>query len=120
MRALVGPSLVDTVEPAYAYVSSGPADREARLRGARLHLRPAPGLSRESIQRSLECHQAHVVLGASPRVDADPYVLPGVWLDIGADSEDDGFVVTVQTSSFDDAKSVLQRARLFVKKTKNP
>jgi hypothetical protein len=113
IRTVVTPSLVETVEPAYSYVSSGSADREARLRGARIHLRPAPALSRESIRRSLECHQAHVVLGTAPARDADPYFSPGVWLDIDADSEGDGFVVAVETNAFDNAKDVLRRARLF-------
>src|SRR5579859_3083345 len=53
---LLSPAIVDSVEPAYAYVQSGPADRQARLRGARIRLRPIGGLSRESIDRSLECH----------------------------------------------------------------
>jgi hypothetical protein len=110
---VVAPSLVETVEPAYSYVSSGPADREARLRGAHIHLRPAPGVSRESLQRSLECHQAHVLLGTAPARDADPYFSPGVWLDIDADSEGDGFIVAVQTNDLDQAKDVLRRARLF-------
>jgi hypothetical protein len=113
VRPLASPSVVEAVEPAYAYVSSGPADREPRLHGARIHLRPVAGLSRETIQRSLECHQAHVVLGTAPMRDEDPYVLPGAWLDIDASSEGDGFMVAVQANTIDDAKRVLRRARLF-------
>jgi hypothetical protein len=44
-------------------VQSGPGDREARLRGARIHVAPLPGLSRESIARALECHESRAVLG---------------------------------------------------------
>jgi len=113
VRTLASPSVVEMVEPAYAYVSSGPTDREPRLHGARISLRPVAGLSRETIQRSLECHQAHVVLGTAPMRDEDPYVLPGAWLDLDVSSEGDGFVVAVQASTIDDAKRVLQRARLF-------
>jgi hypothetical protein len=114
LRSLVIPSLVETVEPAYVYVPSGSSDRELRLRGARLHLRPVAAMSRESLQRSLECHQAHVVLGTAPAHDEDPYSLPGVWLHIDADSDGDGFVVAVRTDALPDAKDVLQRARRFV------
>src|ERR1700722_6557728 len=61
---LLSPSLVDYVEP--AYTQSGPGDREERLRGSRVHLRPIAALSRESIARSLECHESRVVLGTTP------------------------------------------------------
>jgi hypothetical protein len=105
---------VESVEPAYSYVKSGPNDRDPRLRGARLHVRPLPGLSRESMQRTLECHQANVTLHASEVRDEDPYVLPGRWVDIDVDSEGDGFVVAVQTESFDDARRILERGRRFV------
>lgn len=113
IRPLLVPTAVETVEPAYAYISSGSAEREARLRGARLHLRPGPAMSRESLQRSLECHQAHVVLGAALARAEDPYILPGVWLDIDAQSEGDGFVVTVQAVGLPNAQEVLARARRF-------
>jgi hypothetical protein len=54
-----------------------------------------------------------VVLGAALARDEDPYVLPGVWLDIDAESEGDGFVVTVQTDALPIAEGVLERARRF-------
>jgi hypothetical protein len=71
-------------------------------------------MGRESLQRGLECHQAHVVLGTASARDQDPYVLPGAWLQIDADSEGDGFVVAVRTDVLPDAKDVLQRARRFL------
>ncbi len=107
------PALVESVEPAYSFVASGPVDRQARLRGARLHLRPTTGLSRESLQRSLECHEGNVLLGRASELVDDPFVLPDVWLDILAESEGDGYVVTVRTESLDDARRVLDRARRF-------
>ncbi len=110
---LLSPAAVDSVEPAYSYVKSGPNDREARLRGARIHVKPLAGLSRESMARTLECHEARVTLGkAEARVD-DPYVLPGTWLDLDVDSEGDGFVVQVRTDVTDPARRVLERAQRF-------
>lgn len=107
-------SVIESVEPAYSHVSSGPGDREARLRGARIHVRPLPGLSRESLQRDLECHEARVTLGTAQAVADDPYVLPDRWLDIDVDSEGDGFVALVRVDAFEDARAVLARARRFV------
>lgn len=105
---------IESVQPFYTYVASSATMREARLRGARISLRPAPELSRESLQRALECHQTRVVLGGQPEVPDDPYVLPGAWLDIAVASTGDGFVVDVQADTFNDAKRVLERARRFV------
>jgi hypothetical protein len=110
---VVSARIIDSVEPAYSYVHSGAGSREARLCGARIHVRPLPGLSRESLQRGLECHQAAVALGMSPAQADDPYVLPDKWLDIDVDSEGDGFVAQPRIDAFEDAKEVLARARRF-------
>jgi hypothetical protein len=112
---VASPGVIDSVEPAYSYVAAGPADHETHLRGARIHLRPLPAASRESFQRSLECHQAHVTLGATQALTNDPYVLPGRWVDIDVDSEGDGFVALVRVDHLDDAKEVLDRARRFAR-----
>jgi hypothetical protein len=108
---LLSPSLVDAVEP--AYTQSGPGDREQRLRGSRIHLRPIVGLSRESITRSLECHESRVVLGTTPALPNDPYALPGRWLDIDVDSDKDGFVVQMGSDDLPTARDALSRARRF-------
>jgi hypothetical protein len=106
-------SSIDSVEPDYSYVKSGSNDHEARLRGARIHIKPLAGLSREAIGRILECHQSYVTLGATPPRADDPYVLDGTWLDISVDSEADGFAVEVRADSFDAARRILGRARRF-------
>jgi hypothetical protein len=110
--ALLSPSAVDGVEPAYSYVQSG-NDRRANLAGARIHVRPLPGVSPEGLMRDLECHEARVVLeGGRPRED-DPYVLPGQWVDLEVSSERDGFVVLARVTSIADARVVLDRAKRF-------
>jgi hypothetical protein len=110
---LLRPSGIDAVEPAYSYVLGGPNGREARMRGAKLHVKPAEGLTREIIARGLECHEANVVLGRGRELENDPYVLPRRWLDIDDESERSGFAVLVQTNDIDDAKAALARARTF-------
>jgi hypothetical protein len=109
---LLSPSLVDFVEP--AYTESGPGDRAERLRGVRIHLRPIASLSRESIARSLECHESRAVLGVvpSPIVD-DPYAIAGRWLDIDVDSDKDGFVVQMGSDDLPTAREALARAKRF-------
>jgi hypothetical protein len=113
---LLSASAVDSVEPSYSHVQSGPGDREARLRGARIHVRPLPGFSPESMARTLECHESRVVLGAAAPAADDPYSLSGHWLDIDVTSTGDGFVVRVEPqerAASDAAREILARARRF-------
>jgi hypothetical protein len=110
---LLSSTAIDSVEPGYFHVQSGPGDRQARLSGARIHLRPIASMSRESIARSLECHESRVILAtAQPPVD-DPYALAGRWLDIDVDSDKDGFVVQVGSDDLPTARDVLERAKRF-------
>jgi hypothetical protein len=109
---LYSPEVVDRVDPAYSYVASG-SDRRANLSGAAVHVRPLPGLSPETMTRSLECHQASIILGSAPASEDDPYVLPGRWLDLDVSSEGDGFVAYARINSIPDAREVLDRARRF-------
>jgi hypothetical protein len=111
--SLLSPGAVDSVEPAISHVQSGPMDPEARLRGARIHVRPLAGLAKESLQRTLECHEAAVALGTTPPLEDDPYILPSQWLDIDVDSEGDGFVVSVRTDDIATARQVLERAKHY-------
>jgi len=120
MAPLLSPDFVDAVRPEYATVPSGPAEREARLRGARIRLRPIPGMSSESLTRSVECHQARVALGEVPAGVNDPYVLPGRWVDLDAASAHDSFVIVVSGDDFEDAREILDRARRFVGQAATP
>jgi hypothetical protein len=114
IATLLHPPGIDSVEPAYAYVLGGPNGREARLRGAKIHVKPAAGLTREIVARDLECRESNIILGRALPLENDPYVLPQRWVDIDVESEKAGFAVLVQTNDIDDAKAVLARARLFV------
>jgi hypothetical protein len=110
---MLSPNAIDSVEVAYSYVQSGPVSREARFRGAHIHVKPLPGFSREALTRGIECHEARVLLGEiGPRVD-DPYAVAEHWLDIDVDSEGDGFAVLVRTDEMETARLVYQRAQRF-------
>ena len=113
VAALLSPTAIESVEPAYSYVYGGSNGREAHLRGARIHVRPLPGLSRELVARSLECHEARATLGLATTRTDDPYVLADRWLTIDVDSEGDGFVILVRADDREDARRVLERAGRF-------
>ena len=110
---MLAPSAIDAVEPSYSYVKSGPVDREARLRGARIRIKPLPGFSKETLARSVECHQARVVLGEATSSFDDPYVLPGTWLDVDVESEGDGFAILMRSDAPDASRGALDRARRY-------
>jgi hypothetical protein len=106
------PDSIEAVEPALSYVQTG-NDRRANLRGARIHVRPQPGQTAETMARSLECHQTRATLGLVQPLADDPYVLPGRWLDTDTESKGDEFIVLVRCDAIDDARRVLERARRF-------
>jgi hypothetical protein len=110
---LLSPVAIDSVEPAYAHVQSGPSFYQARMRGARIHMRPIATQSRESIARSLECHQSRVVLGTIQGAVDDPYALSGRWLDQDVDSAKDGFIVQIGSDDMSTAREVLDRAKRY-------
>jgi hypothetical protein len=116
---LLSPDSVDSVEPAYSYVQSG-NDRRPNLRGARIQIKPLPGLALQSMTRTLECHQAAVILRGEASPADDPYVLPGRWVDFDVSSADDGFVILARVISIEDARLVLARAKRFAASASRP
>jgi hypothetical protein len=108
---MLSPALVEGVDPAYAHVASG--NPITRLRGALLHVRPDPTLSPESLERTLQCHEARVTMGIAKELADDPFVMAGTWLDIKTASVGYGFVVTIEVDDFESARQVLERARRF-------
>ncbi|HEY8072589.1 MAG TPA: hypothetical protein VIF62_00725, partial [Labilithrix sp.] len=106
-------SVVEQVEPSYARIPGGPNANEFRLRGVRIHLRPMPGATRETLVRALECHEALVVLGRVAAASDDPYAVPGRWLSIDVTSVGDGFVALVESDDHEAAAEALERAKRF-------
>ncbi len=110
---MTNPASIAAVEPVYGYALGGPNGRQARLRGAKLHLSSEAGLTKEAIRRTLQCHQARVLLGMSTPQLNDPYALPDQWVDIAVNTGDDGWLVEVASDETDDARTILDRARQY-------
>jgi hypothetical protein len=110
LSLLIPDNAVDSVAPAYSHVVDPPADH---LRGAQIHVRPLPGVSKESLTRALECHEASVVLGNARSLENDPFTMPERWVDIDVDSDGDSFVVRTRVDAFPDAQKVLVRAKNY-------
>jgi hypothetical protein len=110
---LLAPAMVEKVEPAddQVLVNRKTQQWAARPGGARLSIRPAPGLTREWLARALECHAARVTAGRIAIAPDDPYGLPSRPVTIEVTSSADGFAVLVRSDSMDDAKAILDRAQ---------
>jgi hypothetical protein len=109
---LFGPDVVEGVAPFYLYVNSA-NNREARLHGAEIRLRPLPGMTPELVGHDLMCHSAQVVLGHAQSWPNDPYWLPDGWVKISVRSDDSSFVVALDGEDIEEAKEILARAKAF-------
>jgi hypothetical protein len=110
---IFGDADVESVEPLYAYVQTS-GNREARLLGAELKLRPLPGFTPELVAHVLACRSAELVLGRVQSGTNDPYWLPDGWVKIGVRSDDGSFVVALEGEDIVEAREILARARAFV------
>jgi sterol desaturase/sphingolipid hydroxylase (fatty acid hydroxylase superfamily) len=112
---LLKPRGLESVETYHKEILGGGLD--PKVRGARIRVRPADGLTTAGIQRGLECHQAHVLMGRWQAQPNDPWVLPHKWVDFDVDTgENGGFIVRVESDDEEDAKAVVTRAHAFIGK----
>jgi hypothetical protein len=104
---------IDRVEPFYSSVPSR-SGYDQHFLGAKLRIRPTPGMTSELLERMLRCHAARQTLAANAGVTNDPYVLPDGWVKIRVESEDASFIVKLTSHDHAAAKQILARARSFV------
>lgn len=101
------------VDRVYTHVLTGNT-AEDRAAGARLTVRPPPGVSAEQMTRVLQCHSARVLLGQIASQDPnDPYALPDQWVDIAVQPENGNFAITIHADSVRDNLAVYGRANHY-------
>ncbi len=100
---------VDAVEPHYVRRPSK-SGHDTHLMGARLRLRPVAGVTPELLERALRCHQARATLHEITAADDDPWVLPGVWMDITVEGHGSELLATVASDRGGEARAILARA----------
>ncbi len=112
--ALVRSTKVLSVEPLYSHIMTA-NNVEMRVDGAKMLVRPPPGVSAEQMTRILQCHGARVLLGQVNRdaVRSDPYWLPDSWVSIKVTPEQGNFAVTLSTETIRDGLAVLGRANHY-------
>jgi len=111
---LYGAGIVQSVAPLYEYAAGGPNDREARLWGAELQVRPLEGVTMEFLARTLMCRSAQLTLGRATPASNEPYFLPDGWLTLSVRSGAGTFVVSLASSDPAHGREILERARAFV------
>jgi hypothetical protein len=101
-------------EPLYSRVHTNGND-EDRVSGAKLLIRPPPGISADRLGLVLQCHSARALLGQvdKSQVPDDPYWLPDAWVDIDVTPEAGNFAVTLRADSVSRNLQVLNRATAF-------
>ncbi len=100
---------LDTVEPLYVRRPSK-SGHDTHLMGARLRLRPVAGVTPQLLERALRCHQARAALADIPVTERDPWVLPGVWMNIEVQGDGAELVASVSSDRGDEARAILARA----------
>jgi hypothetical protein len=110
---LYGADLVAKVEPYYRYVMGGPSGGDSHLAGARLELRPLPGVTEELLERGLMCRSAQIMLGHAQAGANEPYAFTDSWVKIDVGPGRGAFVVTLAAEDPARARELLDRARAF-------
>jgi hypothetical protein len=108
---------VESVAPLLFFVQTG-NNREARLAGAELRLRPLPSMTPDLLAYSLSCRSAQLVLGRVQGAENEPYWLPDGWVKISARSDDGALVVALEGEDFPQSKEILARAQAFAASAK--
>ncbi len=96
---------ITRVEPYEVTESNGKQSR-TYVRGAIVELQPAPGVTRELLQRLVENHVAY--LQSTGATSNSPLAVAGATAAVS--STGDGFAVTVMSKDSDAAKEILRRA----------
>jgi hypothetical protein len=103
------------IRPLYSHVMVLPNNAEERVTGAKLLVRPPPGMSADAMTRALQCHSARVVLQEvnGAEVANDPFWLSGRWVHILVTPESGNFAVTVMADTVHDNLEIFGRASRY-------
>lgn len=112
---VLGPEFIEEVRPLESVVRSAKDHRETRTLGAELRVRPLYGVTAEWLTAVLQCHAARRALERSPTADtpADPYWLPGAWIDIRVESRDAALMVVLRGQDSEQGRRIFERATAF-------
>lgn len=113
-NALLSRDSIRDVQPLYAlYSSHGSA--VARLEGATIELRGAPGFGVDRVQNLIECHRQAVARGAIVAPPDDPYALSDDEVRVKVEpGERGGTVVKLSCPQIEDAREILARASALI------
>jgi hypothetical protein len=99
---------IASVAPYQVTDSDGKHSR-TRLEGAVVTVRPAPGVTREWLQRTIEDHMGR--MAATAPMNDCPLSVAGAAADVS--STGDGFAITIRSKDANAAQEILRRASLL-------
>jgi hypothetical protein len=111
----VAPSNIERVKPLYAHMHDGKNGSFKRLMGVSLYVHPSEGVTPELLNRRLECHIARELIRGEPANPNDPFAPSGAQpIDVVVSSAGPTLKVDILASDFEQAKTVIARARAYV------
>ena len=113
--ALLRSNDVLEIRPLYSHVLVLPNNAEERVTGAKLLVRPPPGMTAEQMTRVLQCHSARMVQQEvnGAEVANDPFWLSDRWVQILVTPESGNFAVTVMADTVHDNIEIFGRASRY-------
>ena len=100
---------ISSVEP-YRVTDTNGKHSWTRVEGAVVKVRPAPGVTREWLQRAIEDHMGR--MAASAPMNDCPLSVTGAAADVS--STGDGFAITIHSKDTNAAQEILHRASVLV------
>jgi hypothetical protein len=117
---LYSPGIVESVSPYYRHVMGGPNGSEAHFAGARLELRPLPGVTAELLERGLMCRSAELMLGHAVPHPNEPYFLKDAWVSFHVQSGGGAFAVNLVAEDDEHGREIYTRAVAFARGAPGP
>ena len=107
---------VQNVDPLIVVSTNGKVTFAPKLVGARVSVRALHGITQQWLERTLHCHQAQRTLdsGSAPAIDADPFWLPGGWVQMQVLPVQGAFVTELRGSTDEEAGQIYSHAQQLI------
>ncbi len=107
---------VRDAQPLYVKINTGKRSSSSKsyLLGAKLLIEARQGMTAQSLERTLRCHQARRVMEPDPAAELDPFSLANSWVDIQVQTDRSGFVVLLRGQTPEESQLIDSRAQEFI------
>jgi hypothetical protein len=109
-------SAVHEAQPLFVKINTGKRSTATKsyLLGAKLLIEARQGMTAQSLERTLRCHQARRVMEPDPAAELDPFSLANSWIDIQVQPDHSGFIVLLRGQTPEESQVIDARAQEFI------